>query len=145
MSDNKQIPTCDLCGKQFKTNQGLGGHRALYHRLDTAREREQNSVPSLDSKQLENFLNRVTFLEARVKDLQSKIASMNTMPIGLLELVVCPKCGMVLELDKIFRKSSWLEEDNFECPRCGSLVEVIELISRKRINAKEYAKIPEHK
>jgi len=43
MINNGQIPTCNLCEKQFKTNQGLGGHRALYHRLDTAKEHEQNS------------------------------------------------------------------------------------------------------
>jgi len=144
MNKNRRIPTCNLCGKHFKTNQGLGGHRALYHRSDTNSDREQNSALSRDNEYVETLVNRVTSLEAEVKDLHSNITSGNNIPIGLLALAVCIKCGSVFQFDKIFRKGNWLEKDHFDCPKCGSVNEVIELISREKIDAKTFAEIPEY-
>ena len=144
MNKNKQIPTCNLCGKHFKTNQGLGSHRVLYHRSDTNSDREQNLALSRDNEYVETLVNRVTSLEAEIKSLHSEMTSRNSLPLGLWELAVCLKCGLVLELDKAFRKRNWLEGDHFDCPKCGSVKEVIELISREEINAKTYAEIPEY-
>lgn len=143
MNKIRRIPTCNLCGKHFKTNQGLGGHRVLYHRSDTTKEREQNSTQGPYSRHLETLVNRMTSLETEVKGLHSKTTSGNKTPIWLWGLAVCLKCGLVLELDRAFRKSNWLEDDHFDCPKCGSVNAVIELISREKINAKAYAEIPE--
>ena len=56
-------------------------------------------------------------------------------------MAVCLKCGMVLQYDKTFRKGGLLfEDDHFECPKCGSVKEVMEVISRQEVKAKEWGK-----
>ena len=56
-------------------------------------------------------------------------------------MAVCLKCGMVLQYDKTFRKDGlFFEDEHFECPKCGPVKEVIEVISRQKVKAKEWGK-----
>jgi hypothetical protein len=147
MNKIRRIPTCKLCGKRFKTTQGLGGHRVLYHRSDNNGEHSETSVVNLDKASMDNLTNRLTSIEGEVKGLQLKTSQKEELPIGLWTLAVCLKCGMVLQYDKTFRKGGlFFEDDHFECPKCGPVKEVIEVISRQKVNAKEWGKeTPEEK
>lgn len=144
MNKIRRIPTCDLCGKRFKTTQGLGGHRVLYHRSN--KEAENNPAPTLDQAGLDHLKNRLASVETTVKKLQIKTSQKKELPFWLYVLAVCPKCGLVFEYDKAYRKGNIFEGDHFECPHCGPVKEVFEVLSRQKVNAKEYGKeTPEEK
>jgi len=137
----KRIPTCNICGKHFKTTQGLGGHRVLYHRSNNNGEHDTTSTVNLDKASMDNLTNRLASIEGEVKGLQLKTSKKEELPIGLWTLAVCSKCGMVLQYDKTFHKDGlFFEDEHFECPKCGPVKEVIEVISRKKVKAKEWGK-----
>jgi uncharacterized C2H2 Zn-finger protein len=79
--------------------------------------------------------------------LQFKTSKKEELPIGLWALAVCLKCGMVLQYDKTFHKDGmFFEDEHFECPKYGPVKEVIKVISRQKVKAKEWVKeTPEEK
>ncbi|MGD0855962.1 MAG: C2H2-type zinc finger protein [Dehalococcoidia bacterium] len=142
MNKIRRIPTCDQCGKRFKTTQGLGGHRVLYHRSNKDGEHDT----TLDKAGLDHLVSRLSSIEEMVKGLQIKTLQNEKLPIGLWVLAVCLKCGTVLQYDRTYRKGALFESDHFECPHCGAVQEVTEVISRQKVNAKEWGKdTPEEK
>ncbi|MGD0855469.1 MAG: hypothetical protein ABSA18_06650 [Dehalococcoidia bacterium] len=73
--------------------------------------------------------------------MQLKTSKKEELPIGLWTLAVCLKCGMVLQYDKTFHKDGlFFEDEHFEYPKCGPVKEVIEVISRQKVKAKEWGK-----
>ena len=116
----KRIPTCNICGKHFKTTQGLGGHRVLYHRSNNNGEHDTTSTVNLDKASMDNLTNRLASIEGEVKGLQLKTSKKEELPIGLWALAVRLKCGMGLQYDKTFHKDGlFFEDEHFECPKCG--------------------------
>lgn len=80
-------------------------------------------------------------MEGDVNGLQLKTSKKEGLTIGLWILAVCLKCGMVLQYDKAFHKDGlFFEDEHFECPKCGPVKEVIEVISRQKVKAKEWGK-----
>ena len=72
MKKIRRIPTCSQYGKHFKTTQGLGGHRVLYHRSSNNGEHDTTSTVNLDKASMDKLANSLASIEGEVKGLQLK-------------------------------------------------------------------------
>lgn len=73
---------CEQCGKEFKTTQGLGAHRVLYHRVSEARLQALKADRDLKDRKVTEFETDLAHKTEKIRILEAERQSST-----------CPSCG----------------------------------------------------